>query len=83
MSYTNFSWMEICYYAVEEINLAEKCVLEILDYDIHLEWGEIKRMYDDFGEAPGDVLVVDGAPRVSFFIWAVKSLFRLIACIEI
>jgi hypothetical protein len=85
LSYTNFSWMEICYYAVEEINLAEKCILEILDYDVCLEWGEIKRLYDDFGEAPGEGVVggLDVTPKASFLLWAVKSLFRLIACIEI
>lgn len=83
-TYTNFSWIEICHYAVEQINTVERQVLQILDYDVVVHWSELKEMYDDFGETPSDIInnQIEVKPRKGFFRWALRSLFSLISCVE-
>lgn len=84
-TYTNFSWIEVCHYAVDHINAAERQVLQILDYDVGLNWAELKKMYDEFGETPNEFILnqIDIKPRSGFFKWAFGSLFRFISCAKV
>lgn len=84
LSYTNFSWIEICHHGVDQINAAERQILQALDYDVGLQWGELRRMYDEFGAMPGEALTeqIEMKRRKGFFKWAFGSLFRFISCVD-
>ncbi|KAG5860594.1 hypothetical protein KMI_01g02350 [Encephalitozoon hellem] len=84
LSYTNFSWIEVCHHGVDQINVVERQILQVLDYDVNLQWIELKKMYDEFGAVPNEVLTgqVEVKRRKGFFKWAFGSLFRLISCVD-
>ncbi|ADM12097.1 uncharacterized protein Eint_081650 [Encephalitozoon intestinalis ATCC 50506] len=84
LSYTNFSWIEICHHGIDQINATEKLILQVLDYDVSLQWIELKKMYDEFGTMPGEILSgqIEMKQRKGFFKWAFGSLFRLISCVD-
>lgn len=85
LTYTNFSWIEICHCSIDQINAVERQVLQILDYDVSLHWIELKRMYDEFGEVPREHVVgaMDMKPKGGFFRWALRSVFRFISCVDV
>ena len=84
LSYTNFSWIEICHHGVDQINAAERQILQVLDYDVSLQWAELRKMYDEFGAVPSDALAeqIEIKRRKGFFKWAFGSLFRFISCVD-
>jgi len=79
-SYTNFSWVEVCSHTVDQINLTERQILQILNYDVCLNWIELKVMYDEFGCSQSTSTKI--RKRKGFFNWAFKSLFSLVSCID-
>lgn len=84
LSYTNFSWIEICHHGVDQINVAERQILQVLNYDVNLQWIELRKIYDEFGAVPNKVLSgqVEMKQRKGFFKWAFGSLFRFISCVD-
>ncbi|CAD26472.1 hypothetical protein [Encephalitozoon cuniculi GB-M1] len=84
LSYTNFSWIEICHHGVDQINAAERQILQVLEYNVGLQWIELKKMYDEFGMMPSEALTnqVEVKQRKGFFKWAFGSLFRFISCVD-
>ncbi|KAM0671334.1 hypothetical protein CWI42_091630 [Ordospora colligata] len=79
-SYTNFSWVEVCNHTVDQINFTERQILQILNYDVCLNWIELKMIYDELGCS--QITPTKIRKRKGFFKWAFRSLFRLVSCIN-